>query len=200
MIKKAFNYVTIVICVIFALVALMVALGEAGSKVNRGGKRADAIITADYAHHEIHEGNHYVTVHQATIASGASYLLLINTPANKDVHLIGAARSTAEAHVELYESPIITALGTSKDEINRNRNSSKVSGTEITLGPTFTNLGAKIFEEHFGSGQNTGSSVRSESEFILKRSTLYIVNSVSEAAGNDVQTCLDYYEDNGDAP
>jgi hypothetical protein len=171
-------------------------------KVNVTTSGAILAVTTTYEHHELHEGNRYSTYHQATLASGSAYQLLINTPlaaSGKNIHLRILARGSGEGVVTLYEYPTISAIGSAKEEINRNRQSSNTALTEITLTPTITALGNIIMKEHFGSGPIRGGSFGSD-EFVLKAGTFYLINGVSEAAGNDLSIMPDWYEDSGDAP
>lgn len=157
-------------------------------------------VTVDYPHHEIHGGNHFYAFINSTLANGGKMLILINTPADDFVHFIYPARASGESHMELWEFTTVSALGSAISSQNRNRNSVNASGTAVTLTPTITGIGNMIADEHWGSGQTIGGMTRSSSEIVLRRSTLYLINAISESANNQIEVIADYYEDSGDAP
>lgn len=170
------------------------------SKVTTSGGLV--VVSTDYAHHENHDGNAYQITNSATLASGAASKIFINTPAASSgiVHLIYQTRASGEANVKLYEFTEVSDIGTPKIPVNKNRTSSNISATSISLAPTVTALGNLISEAHFGSGQAQGGESRGIHEFVLRPLTSYFLNTVSEAANNDTFTEMDWYEDSGDAP
>lgn len=174
-----------------------------GAAIYSGGHLADRIITVDYAHHEIHEGNHYVAFHNSTLGNNAKYQLLINTPiasTGKSIHLVIGTRGSAESNIVFREGTTVSNVGSAHSLVNRNRNSSNTAGTIITLAPTITGLGNVLMESHFGSGPQVGGEDRGMNEWNLLPGTFYLVNAISEGASNDLSIVLDWYEDNGDAP
>lgn len=191
------------IFIVFVIMLGMVMIASAETaKIDRSGFRSDARINVDYSHHENHGGKAYQITNSATLASGAASKIFINTPAASSgiVHLIYQTRASGEANVKLYEFTEVSDIGTPKTPINKNRTSSNVSATAISLTPTVTALGNLISEAHFGSGQSQGGESRGVHEFILRPLTSYFLNTVSEAANNDTFTEMDWYEDSGDAP
>ena len=186
--------------VLHSLILMLMLAFLMGAVVYNGGKLADWWITIDYAHQMIHDGNHYVAFHNAPLASGGKYQLLINTPTisnGKIVHIIIGTRGSVESNIVLTESPTISNVGSAHTVINRNRNSSNTAGTIVTLAPTITGLGTVLLKSHFGSHQ-TGGEDWSVNEFNLLPGAFYLVNATSEAANNDLSVTLDFYEDSGD--
>lgn len=193
---------SILIAIIIMLLAT-IAYAEPG-KVDRAGSRADATITATYAHHENHKCMFFSSVfNEPSLSTGGAITFLVNTPGEPiNDHALLIMRSSAEANLKVYEAPTVSAVGTAMDETIHNRNCSNVAGTEITRAPTVTDLGVELpgFEQHIGAGQTRGGESQGISELIMKPNTLYIVNATSEANSNDVTLGDFWYEDAGDAP
>lgn len=192
------HFITALFCV-----AIVASTAWAGPRIFQHGLKTIRAITVDYAHHEIHEGNHYVAFHNAPLGSNGKYQLLINTPVNstgKTVHLVIGTRGSAESNIVLTEAPTVSALGAAHMVVNRNRQSSKTALTAVTLGPTISAIGTILLESHFGSGPQTGGEDRGMNEFNLAQGTFYMINATSEGASNDLSVVLDWYEDSGDAP
>ena len=160
----------------------------------------------DFPHHEIHEGDSFVSDHEATLASAGTIVLSFKTSDTaKWAHMVFMARASGEANILIIENPTITAgTGTLHPVYNRNRNSATVTtlsdsstgsfvAGNITLGATQSG-GTVIYDEHFGSGQKVGGSSVGRDEFILKQNTNYTIILTSEAAANDCETILDWYE------
>lgn len=188
--------------VIMILLLVPHAFAETG-KVDRAGFPSDTSIAIDKAHREIHEGHSYCSSFNATLASGAATTFLVNTPAGNIVgHLIMSLRSSGESNIKVYEGATVSALGTVMQETQHNRNSSRAALIEITRAPTVTSLGTVLdgFEFHVGAGQTRGGEARGISELVMKPSTLYIINGISEASSNDVTLSIDWYEDRVWAP
>lgn len=190
--------------VVLFIVPLLVSSVEAadGPKMFRAGKLADRIITADYAHHETHSGNHYQTSIMNTLGSGAFVNTIINTPAANFDHMLLRMDAQGETLIQFYRSPTCSSLGTAQTVSNMNDVSSNTAGTEISLNPTCSAEGTLIpgWSQRLGSGQQTGGESRAANEHILKQSTLYGVRITSLAANNDIDHIYDFYEDSGDAP
>ncbi len=157
-------------------------------------------------HHEIHDGESYITDAEETLASSGTLVFTFRTPnTTKWIHLVIYARASGEANINLVENPTITvSTGTSQAAHNRNRNSANVttlsdssSGSwvpgSITLGATQSG-GTTIYTEHIGSGKNIGGSTPDRMEFILKQNEDYTIILTSEAATNDCELILDWYE------
>jgi hypothetical protein len=155
-----------------------------------------AIEVIDAPHGEIHYGRHFVSSGQEVLGLAATKIFLITTP-NSEVytHITPPKlRSTGESNVAFYEEPTTSAAGSVVGMFNRNRNSDNVNASVLTVAPTVSNNGTKIFEQHIGSGQNGQGESRGESEFVLKPNTKYLIIITSEAASNDVSWVIDWYE------
>ena len=169
-------------------------------------KSTAALQTIEYPHHEIHEGSAFVVSANETLASSGTIALSFHTgDTAKWSHMTYFARASGEANIQIIENPTITlGTGTAKLSINRNRNSAKTSlmqdsstgawvAGSLTQDATVAG-GTVICEEHFGSGQATGGSTVNRSEFMLKQDEDYVYLLTSEAAGNDCELILNWYE------
>lgn len=141
------------------------------------------IITPE--HDKIHNGRGFECSGKASITSGASFLILIQT-ANCLTHLrlIHMDLTGAPADIYLYESPTISNNGTLISLINKNRNSSLVPCTLIYHTPTVSVNGTQLsYHLINGAKQSGGSNDNFEDEWVLNRNTKYLLlitnNSVS---------------------
>lgn len=168
-------------------------------------------ITIDVQHHEIHEGDSFSATHNATLANTGTISLSFKTPnTTKQPHFTFLGRSSGEAHICLNEGVSVTP-GTGNQHPAYNRKRDSVNETDLledTAGGGFVagNIaegatvagGACIYEEHFGAGQTRGGATAGRNEFLLAPDTEYEVLLTSEAAANDCELILDYYEHTGE--
>jgi hypothetical protein len=176
------------------------SIGNGGNppKTGSGGVKS---VSTDYAHHEIHGGNHYVASKSATLGVDATAEFLLKAPAGPaKVHLINFHRSQGEARMEIFKDTVVTADGAAVAINNRNQSSSKTPGLQIFDGPTITDDGTALpgFDQHFGSGQASGGETRALNEMVLNPGTSYLVRITSEAAGNEINCIFDFYESDDD--
>lgn len=161
-----------------------------------GDAVTNAIVTLEYDHHEVHEGDSYVVSGTATLDSGGVLNVLIVTPnTTKWAHLLPiVVVNGGAATIAIYEDATVSAVGSAAEEINRNRNSANTAGVVVTTGPTVTGTGTQIFTFTIGDGQQTGGEVRGTYEWVLKQNTIYLLRITSLANGNVVNYLLDWYE------
>lgn len=160
-------------------------------------------VSVDYAHHEIHEGNHYVTMMTDSLGIGGTLQMLINTPSGTDrVHFLCIHSSTGEGSIDVYRSPTVSSLGTVVIPSNSDDSVGDNSGVEMHHTPTITNAGTLLpgWGDHFGAGQTKGGESREVSEVIFRPGTLYLINGVSLASSNRFTMKGVFYVDSGDAP
>lgn len=194
---------TLWLFILFGLLFVLAVVSvDAGEPIifNRA-LRTDQNITTTKEHHELHEGHSYCATDAGTLNSGQSRVYLLNTPSDVDIHMFVLVKAEGEGRLDIYEGATVSALGVALELNNHNRRSPNTAGLAITRGPTITDIGDLLegATEHFGSGQTGEGETRGTRELILKRSTLYIYNSVSESASNEINTNFSHYEDSGDA-
>jgi len=140
----------------------------------------NTLQTIDYAHHEIHAGNHYKAGFLNTnLVTDATVQLLFVTPdTTKWAHWTLTSQSTGAVKVEIYEGASVSANGTAVTRWNRNRNSTNTSTTLVYHTPTVTTNGTKMVTRYLGSEgfkQELSGEHRGDSEFILMQDTKYLV-------------------------
>jgi hypothetical protein len=155
-----------------------------------------ALITIDYAHHEIHEGSHYYYTDCVELASAAVQDYMFTTT-SKYNHLSFSFEGSAITAVDVYEGSDKT--GTTLQTIfNNSRNSTKTTVNTIHKGTSGgTTDGTKIWCHKSGSATNqatSGVSSSQDSEIILKLNTKYIFRITSGTNANLTNIKLGWYE------
>ena len=168
----------------------------------------NTIQTIEYEHHEIHSGNSYHAEAKAAGGSGTKATITFQTPdTTKYIHAFIHMVSNVEAQYTMGEGSTVTAAsGTTLAALNRNRNiltatvviSEGTTGGDaagaLTQGATVTNFGTMLIDERqIGIGK-TGGEDRGDSEWVLKRNTVYALEIESQATASEVSIRIDYYE------
>lgn len=157
-------------------------------------------VSADYAHHEIHEGNHFFYSDSVTLASSGTQDYLITTAdTSKLAHMIRILGGSAVTQFQLYEGSDKTGT-TLQTTRNRYRDSAVASGVTIHKGTSGgTTDGTLISQYKGGSAQGASSNPTvfpSAAELVLKRNTKYILRVTSGTADNLTNVLFDWYEKN----
>lgn len=124
---------------------------------------------------------------------------LFRTPDNDELefHVQFAISSSAQRRVELFEDVSVSADGTPISPINHKRTSIYVSQLEAFADPTVTDDGTRIDVAGIGStggAVKIGGVARSNSEWILKPDTLYVLRVTVAANDAVVSNNTEYYE------
>lgn len=169
---------------------------EAGKHILEIDQHTHTLQSIDYAYHQIYEGNAYVMTRAVDVANGLSTdILLVTGNTDLHVHLNATVISESEASFCLYEDTTTSNDGTTVTAYNRNRLSSNLPVTITKHTPTVTGVGTCIWTKHWGSGKDAGAEVRSENEFILKRSAKYLLRVTNATTNNNyISFLLNYYE------
>jgi hypothetical protein len=156
----------------------------------------DAGTIIDYAHHEIHGGSSfYVYAIDQDLDQDATMDITMITPdTDKWNHALFIAGGSAGYSLYAFEDSITGVPGGAFVPINRNRNSSKVSGTIVRIKDTFTDLGNLAVAFEVGGGKNAGSIFGARDEMILKRNTQYLFRFTSRVNANRCSLFVDWYE------
>ncbi len=161
-------------------------------------KITNAIVTIGYAHHEIHDGSHYIFRSYETVAKNGNKEILIVTPnTTKWGHVtIGFFLSTSTTLIELFEGVTTSANGTLANSRNRNRNFTDNNTVLLYDDPTVTDgavAGNVIQDGMFGSGKNSfGGGARDNEEVVLKQNTKYLFRATEQ---NVSAVIFNYYFD-----
>ena len=157
--------------------------------------RAMAVI--DYAHHEIHEGDHFFVRDFVDLGNSATRdILLISPNSTKVAHLTLEIDHELEGSVKLYETTVTSANGTAIPRINRKRNGSDGSGMLVFHTPTVSAVGTLLEQDQKGSGNKFGNIAnRASEEIMLKRNTKYLIRMTNITANNNLfNWTIDWYE------
>ena len=142
-------------------------------------------VTIDLAHHETHEGDHFVLSRTMTMDTVTANTVVITSPASSVgfIHLVADVESTNAGNWVLTEAPENSA-GSVLTVYNNKRDSVATSGTTVRAGAVVWTSAGTVLETHYiGANARAGSGVnRSENEYILKPSTAYGVRFVNSAA------------------
>lgn len=153
------------------------------------------LLTMDYPHHEVHEGDAYAYCENNTLNNGNVRKIHLKTAnTEKWNHLIIGIRGSGEFNYKLHEAPTIVSAGTAVTPRNRNRNKPDAAAMSAYHTPLHSTSGTKICEVHAGNGNNTPGDDRSTQEWILKKGTSYILFVTSEAVSNDINIDLNWYQ------
>lgn len=164
-----------------------------------------ADITIDYAHHELHDGNHFFSSINKELDTGDSLIIHVTTPdTTRWAHFLFSIGVEGKTTIEVFEDATITN-DTTFNAFNSNRNDTTAS--ILTLEYKLTNVGldtsgSTVIIPHmtFGtSGVNptkpgTGGTLGRESEIILKQNTEYIWIITSLADNNNINGFANWYE------
>jgi hypothetical protein len=105
--------------------------------------------------------------------------------------------STGEAWSYIYEDSTFSDTGTAGLWYNRNRDSTNMAQTEISIAPTVSNTATLLWEGITGSGVKAGGESRDLTEWVLGSNRSYLLRTTSKAAGNNIVQRLLIYEDLG---
>lgn len=160
---------------------------------------SSALNIIDYAHHEIHSGNHYKAGFQDTAMDTNDIIALVFTTPDttKWMHWTLTGQSTGACTIQLFHTPTLSVEGTAVNPFNRNQNSSNTSDMAVKHTPTITANGTKISEKWVGSvgfKEAIGGSARGNSEIILKQNTQYLVLCTANDDGIKCAIGGDWYE------
>lgn len=158
-----------------------------------------AHMDIDYAHHEIHEGNHYFIKSYTTLNNGADIDFCVTTPdTTKWSHMTFIVQGTAITTMEIYESVTFSDAGASITAYNNNRNSSNTSSLTVASERGISVAGNKIWEAKGGTATNpqnrNGLIFREDDEMILKQNASYVFRLISSTDGNIIDYKASWYE------
>jgi len=167
--------------------------------VDQVEQTTNSLKVIDYAHAELHGGDHFIIRLNTLISKNGTYDILFITPNTiRWSHFVPGVESlSSSVSATLYESPTTTANGTAIPIRNRNRNTGDGNNTLLAFHtPTVTSVGTTILGSVIiGSGKNTGGSTRDSEEFILKQNTKYLLRITEQnIVATKVNYSIDWYE------
>lgn len=160
----------------------------------------NSLVGIDYAHHEIHQGNHY-TVRRFVSLTGSGGATpqddtFVIVGANKTLHIIIDVSCETEMRFNLYEATTVSGNGTNQTAYDNNRVTANTTDAAWYRNPTVSTDGTLLDTIYVGAGKNTGAQVSTRLEWILKKSTNYMFRVINlSATGGDFSMRLMYYEE-----
>jgi len=178
-----------------------------------------ALMTVDYAHHEVHSGSAFHVGYSEVTANSDDDVtaILFRTPnTTKWLHFVATFACSTAAEAIILEAPTLADAGDGTDKVilNRNRNSTKTSAAQSledtpTVGSVTTAdetewtaigvSGGTELEHEFlagGDGPKTiGGTTRGSQEWVFKQNTIYAIYLQNTgASANTHSISLDWYE------
>ena len=168
-----------------------VRLEDTSERVADVDSSTHVLVTIDYAHHEIHSGNHFYVKDVQDLAGTSNYDLIFLTPDTLEyIHLFFDFWHEQEGGFVITEDATVDNNGTPVVPVNNNRNSAHAPVLKVFHTPTNPGGGTVIYNYQTGAGKQGGGDKRPEDEIVLKRNTRYWMRLSNKAAGN----CLyDYH-------
>jgi hypothetical protein len=167
----------------------------------RMDKATNSLQVMEFAHHEIHDGDHYEISDLVDLSINNVRDIRITTPDTaKWAHFEYEIACESETEIYLYEDITEITTGTVIAVFNNNRNSAKtpavtanyIDNTSVANANSDTTVSTYI--EHFilGAGKTGGATTR-ENEIILDQNKKYNIRLIATAAGY-VNYKLTWYE------
>jgi len=160
---------------------------------------ASAVPVVDTLHQRTHEGDtyHYSNIF-IDVADDASADFLVKVGANKDLHSTFAGEAGGDSYPYLLRSPTVSSNGFEVSPVNKNSNYSNNSDAQIFINPVVTASGDILYQSYIpgGSGPKTfGGSAEERDEWVLKKSTDYLVRMTNVAGSAKIMSMrMTYYE------
>lgn len=172
--------------------ATITAWGNLDSIQQAGSNHS--VLTTDYAHHEIHEGDHYFLKGWQDVGANATISFLWRVPNNtKWPHARWNLAAEAEATFTMYENPTVAAAGSAVTVWNNNRNSTNTPGVTAFSTPSITALGTPIYAAKLGSGRSIGGADSVGNELVGKQNEDYLFVMANNDATATRWVAYDFY-------
>ena len=160
-----------------------------------------ALITIDYAHHEVHEGSMFVAAYKspdgADVANDAELRYLFQVGA-KACHLDWLVVGGGDLEIFAYESTTFSNAGTSVPAGNMNRTSANVATMTVTHTPTITDNGNQLLNAFIPGGDGNravGGLLRGDAEWILAPNTVYYLRCINRSGSAvPIGAIFEWYE------
>ena len=158
-----------------------------------------AVTVIDENHRMIHDGFFYeVQQSDAALGNGGDIEILFDVPADSFPHLQEIELSTDAGPIgfDFFEGTTTSAQGTAFGIVNKNRNSSNVAATVVTLAPTITDDGTQLKTSQIPSASVAELFSQSKGgEWVLKPSTQYLVRITNSSGGTaSINITINFYE------
>lgn len=169
-----------------------------GERAVRIDKSTRSLMVLDYEHHEIHAGSMFrlFTYNDALASASAINISVVTPNTDEEVHMVVVFSGTGEFLGGMYEGATVVD-GAAATPLNKHRSSSNVSSCTCKIGVTVNAAGTILSRTYLGSGIGSGAhggADRDISGWILAPNTIYLFRLTSQAADNEVEIELTFYE------
>lgn len=162
----------------------------------------NALVTVDFPHHEVHEGNTFLAFWKSPdgsdVADNAAFGLYLQLT-SKTAHFTFDVAGGGDTEVALWENATFSATGTVATPYNLNRMSAKATTVGVRTGPTLvTGTLIENFLEPGGTGpsQSSGGVGRRGTEWILRTGTAYYLQGINRAGSAQPASAMaQWYEE-----
>lgn len=153
------------------------------------------VTTIDYAHNKTHEGRYFSGgFYNSALADTATLDILIQNGSVSTFHMVCSAAVSGNSTIQIYEGTTFSSAGSAVAMSNHNRSSANVFSGTVTSTPTITLVGTQLNGTAFapGGGKHSGSGAAAgfSNEFILAKSTSYLVR-VTNISGGTIKASLE---------
>ncbi len=161
--------------------------------------KTGGVTTIEVPHHEVHEGEMFESDHIfQDVANNANADFLIQNSGIYELHTTFHIVTGGEAFAYLYEGPTISSNGTAAYINDMNRETSNIPTALTYYGPTVASNGTQLVSsliEGGDAGRAIGGQIRSNSEWILKKSQKYLIRVTNKAGvAKHISIAAEFYE------
>jgi hypothetical protein len=161
-----------------------------------------ALKTISAPHENVHQGitfqASYKSPDGAPVADDGSVIFLVIVGTRKP-NITFRAAAGGDAEVLFYEGTQVSDNGTPLQSHNMKRTGTMTPSTAVYVGPTVSENGLLIHNSYLPGGlrqQATGGEGRSNTEWILKPSTNYIIQAINRSGGGTPMSLVaQWYEE-----
>ena len=149
-------------------------------------------------HHRIHQGRFFTVelTDEAVLSAGVFNGLIVLGA--ESAHLVVVANSEVNARLQLFEDTVTSADGNENVPMNHNRYSSRLSTLGLYDTPVITSVGTQLDGDKVilaGKAKAGGSEVGSFLELILKADTKYLIRLTNIGGSTGIMSItLHFYE------
>ena len=158
------------------------------------------LVVEAMEHHKIHEGDHYTCQEDDQDVDAVKYFLLKAPDTATRVHYIFNMRSSLNGTIEFFESPTVTASGTTLTTYNNDRNSGNTAELLIFEDPTISAEGSSrllvniIGSDGLNPNGSDGGITNRTTEQILGQGLYYLIVYTPESSDQRINMCSEWYE------
>lgn len=139
----------------------------------------NVLVTNDYEHHELHEGNTYYVKDYMSVTGAGTNVDFLWLTGPREIHAFWTLYGTDAFTINLYEGVTVSANGSAVATFNANRNSSKTTLVSAYSSPTLAGGalgdnatgGVEVWSAILGADRAAG--ITGFEDFIAKRNTAY---------------------------